>query len=401
MSADWERLLTAAIDGESLWQLVLSRPLLASVRAPKVTVRPLELRGQLCYQATQRRGPQEFHENLTAAELKEFVRRKFGGEFGDLHWFSAEGDFTARYKSAASVQVKRKPPSKSPPLTEHNQARQHLIPEGTAAPFLVEIGVMTADGRVKPSMYHKFRQINRYLEFIADVLPELPTDGPVRVVDFGCGKSYLTFALHHLLTAVHRREVEIVGLDRKLDVLRHCAEISTRLHCRGLRFVPGEIHAYQPTEPVHMAVALHACDTATDDALAAAMRWGCRVILAAPCCQHELNRLLPDDVLPGMTGYGLFRERFAAMATDALRARFLEARGWQTQVLEFIDTEHTPKNVLLRAVHQPRWTDAELGRRRQLYRELKRDLGLTTWRLECVLGEPGAPAAAVHSSPAP
>lgn len=388
MSADWELPLSLAIDSETLWQLVVSRPLAASVPVAKISARPVTLQGATIYQCTERRGSQEFHENIPAGELADWVRRRFGRDYGDLHWFSAAGDFTARWKPPGVVQLKRKPPSKAPPNTAHNRARQHLLPEGEPVPFLVENGVMTADGRVKPSMFHKFRQINRYLEFIADVLPELPSEGVLRVVDFGCGKSYLTFALHHLLTKLHHREVQITGLDRKLDVLRDCTQIAAKLHCAGLRFEPGEIHTFQSSDQIHMAIALHACDTATDDALAAAVKWGCHVILAAPCCQHELNRLLPNDVLPGVMGYGLFRERFAAMATDALRARWLEAHGYHTQVLEFIETEHTPKNVLLRAVQRQQWTDEERQRRRETYSELKRELGITMWHLERAFGEP-------------
>jgi SAM-dependent methyltransferase len=382
---DWDHLLTTAIHSESLWQLVLSRPLRASVRAAKVTVRPIALRDEIHFQATDRRGPQEFHENLAAGELSDWVRKRFGRDYGDLHWFSAAGDVTARWKPPGTVQIKHKPPSKQPPEVAHNRTRQYLIPEGQPCAFLAAVGIMTPDGRVKPTMYHKFRQINRYLEFIEDVLPDLPAEGTLRVVDFGCGKSYLTFALHHLLTAVHHREVEIVGLDRKLDVLQDCAEIAGRLHCTGLRFAIGELHTFDPHGPVHLAVALHACDTATDDALAAAVQWGCDAILAAPCCQHELSRLLPADALPGLTGYGLFQERFAAMATDALRARFLEVHGYRTQVLEFIETEHTPKNVLLRAVRRDAATDADRQRRREEYEQLKRQLGVTTWRLEQAL----------------
>jgi SAM-dependent methyltransferase len=379
---DWQQPLAAAIQTETLWQLVLSRPLLHSVRAPKITVRPVELRGEIAYQASERRGSQEFHENFAPAGLVEMVRKRFGRDYGDLHWFSLDGDFTVRWKSGGMVQLKRKPPSKGLVDVAHNRERRYLVPEGRPVPFLVAIGVMTADGRVKPTMSHKFRQINRYLEFIEDVLPELPSEGPLRVVDFGCGKSYLTFALHHLLTVVHERAVDIVGLDRKLEVLRDCTEIAGKLRCEGLRFAVGEIHTYEPTEPIHMAIALHACDTATDDALAAAVRWGCRAILAAPCCQHELNRLLPAETLPGLTGYGLFRERFAALATDALRARWLEAQGYRTQVLEFIETEHTPKNVLLRAVRRTEFPAEERQRREAEYLRLMRELGIGEWHLE-------------------
>ncbi|OYW11638.1 MAG: SAM-dependent methyltransferase, partial [Planctomycetales bacterium 12-60-4] len=205
--------------------------------------------------------------------------------------------------------------------------------------------------------------------------------GTLRVVDFGCGKSYLTFAVHHYLTAIRHREVDIVGLDRKTDVVTHCADISERLGCRGLRFEPGEIHTYTPAGAVHLAISLHACDTATDDALASALRWQSEVIFAVPCCQHEIAALLPETTLPGLTGYGLLKDRFAAMATDALRARYLETQGYRTQVVEFIETEHTPKNVLLRAVRRELSTE-ELADRQSKYASLKHDLGIAAWHLD-------------------
>ncbi|HUQ68463.1 MAG TPA: SAM-dependent methyltransferase, partial [Planctomycetaceae bacterium] len=361
---------------------VLSRPAQLSA-VEKIAVRPIDLGGERHYQWTFRRGPQEFHENLSIDELLRRVTEQFGPKFADLHWFAADGDYTARLKPGGAVKLQRKPPTKAlPSVIDHNRPREHIIPDGTPVPFLIDIGVMTPDGRVKPTMSHKFRQINRYLEFVADILPQLPVTGTIHIVDFGCGKSYLTFALHHLLTAVHHRNVQLIGLDRKTEVVRHCQQIAERLGCRGLSFREGDIATFTPTGPVHLAVSLHACDTATDDALAAAVSWGCDVIFAVPCCQHELMTLLPATTLPGLTEYGLLRDRFAAMATDALRARWLECRGYHTQVVEFIELEHTPKNVLLRAVRRKSVSADDYARRLAEYAEFKRDLGVTTWHLD-------------------
>lgn len=377
---DWQHLLQAAAAEQRLMQLVLSRPS-SPASVSKVSVRAIAVRGATHYQWTIRRGTQEFHENLDAAELLMRVEASLGTKYGDLHWFADDGDYTVRAKGPSQWKVQRKPPSKTVAETSHNRRRNYLIPDDRPCPFLQEVGVMLPDGRVKPSMFHKFRQINRYLEFVNDVYGELPAEGPIRVVDFGCGKSYLTFALHYFLTSIRRREVEIVGLDRKADVVEHCQGIAERLELRGLRFTPGEIHTFQPADAVHLAVSLHACDTATDDALANALRWQSRVIFAVPCCQHELARLIPGEKLPGLTGYGLFRERFAAMATDALRARFLETQGYRTQVIEFIETEHTPKNVLLRAVRRGN-TEQESAERMAEYQQLTEDLGITGWHLD-------------------
>ncbi len=377
---DWQQMLATTVSEGRLVQLVVSRPVAAST-VTKATVRPIDLQGQAQYQWTIRRGAQEFHENLSPEELLARVRTVVGPKYADLHWFADDGDYTVRQKGAGPWQVQRRPATKRAAPSTHNRPRRHLIPDDRPCRFLQEVGVMLPDGRVKPSMYHKFRQINRYLEFLHDVYDDLPAEGTLRVVDFGCGKSHLTFAVHHYLTAIRRRDVEIIGLDRKADVVAHCAEIAQKLACRGLRFEPGEIHTYQPAGPVHLAISLHACDTATDDALASALRWRSQVIFAVPCCQHELARLLPESTLPGMTGYGLLLDRFAAMATDALRARYLETQGYRTQVVEFIETEHTPKNVLLRAVRRE-YSAAELAERQTDYAKLKSDLGVAAWRLD-------------------
>ncbi|MEZ6066249.1 MAG: SAM-dependent methyltransferase [Planctomycetaceae bacterium] len=209
---------------------------------------------------------------------------------------------------------------------------------------------MTADGTVRAKQQHKFRQINRYLEFIDDVLPDLPPEGPLSIVDCGCGKSGLTFALHHHLTVNHGREVRAVGLDRESQVIDRCRNLSRRLELSGLTFLQGDIADYQPAGRVDMVVSLHACDTATDAALAQAVRWEADVILAVPCCQHEVAPQLTANALAGLLRFGLLKERFAADITDALRANLLEAVGYKSQIVEFIELEHTPKNLLIRAV---------------------------------------------------
>ena len=205
---------------------------------------------------------------------------------------------------------------------------------------------------MRSQRYDKFRQVNRFLELVEDVLPALPA-GPLRIVDFGSGKSYLTFALHHLLTVVHGREVEIVGLDLKAEVVDHCEALARKLGADGLRFEVGDIAGYEALAGVDLVVSLHACDTATDDALDRAVRAGAPVILAVPCCQHELLPQLENPALGPLLRHGTLRERFAAEVTDAARAQLLGAVGYDVQVVEFVELEHTPKNVLLRAVARP------------------------------------------------
>jgi len=384
-------LLAQSLNNNTFQRLVLSQPLQTKGNASKATVRPIELSGGTAYQWTVRIGAQESHENLTAEQLRQRAKTVFGTAFGDAHLFTSEADYTLRKKPCGPLKVKRAPSSLAPqPVEGHNRDKEYLIPVGKPCPFLVEVGIMLSDGKVRPAMYHKFRQINRYLEFVNDILQYLPAEGTLNVVDFGCGKSYLTFALHHLLTKIRNRTVSIVGLDLKEDVIEDCTQIAKRLGCEGLRFEVGRIESFQPTcfEPtgaVHLTVSLHACDTATDDALAAAIRWESDAILAVPCCQHELNQTLNRDLLAGLTGYGILRDRFASMATDALRARLLEVRGYKTQVLEFIDLEHTPKNLLLRAVRRKVPDPDGDAYRIATFEKLKADLALDTWRLEQAL----------------
>jgi SAM-dependent methyltransferase len=210
--------------------------------------------------------------------------------------------------------------------------------------------VQTPDGKVTKAKYDKFRQINRYLEFIEDVLEALPKDRTLRIIDFGCGKSYLTFAMYYYLHELQGRDIRVTGLDLKTDVINHCNELAQRLRYDQLHFERGDISTYQGATQVDMVVSLHACDKATDYALDKAVQWGAQVILAVPCCQHELNGQMRCEVLQPILKYGLIKERMAALVTDALRADLLEQQGYDTQILEFIDMEHTPKNLLIRAV---------------------------------------------------
>lgn len=380
--------LAGALRDETFLRLTLSQPLQPMKGAsPKVTVRPILLRDEIRFQWTSRVGSQEHHENLTGEELQQRVGKTFCVTFADAHLFTRTDDQTFRQHRSGQVRFKKSKPSLKPEANlDHNRDKQYLIPAGVPCPFLMEVGVMLPNGQIKAAMYHKFRQINRYLEFLEDIVPHLPETGTLNIVDFGCGKSYLTFALHHLLTRIHRRDVCIVGLDIKQDVIADCTRIAKLLDCTGLRFEVGRIESFQPQGHVHLAVSLHACDTATDDALAGAIRWQCEAIMAVPCCQHELNNTLDKSVLPGLTEYGIFRDRFAAMATDSLRARLLEVHGYRTQILEFIDLEHTPKNVLLRAVRRPSTSADELGSRLREYNRLKADLALSSWHLEREVG---------------
>lgn len=235
-------------------------------------------------------------------------------------------------------------------VLSHNRTKQYILQDGQPVDFLVGLGVQSPDGRVAKAKYDKFRQINRYLEFIEDVLERLPKEKTIRIIDFGCGKSYLTFAMYYYLHELKHREIEVTGLDLKEDVIAHCNRLAEKLQYHKLHFERGDISTYEGADAVDMVVSLHACDTATDYALEKAIKWGAKVIMAVPCCQHEVNKQIKCEVLQPILKYGVIKERMSALITDALRANLLEQCGYETQILEFIDMEHTPKNLLIRAV---------------------------------------------------
>jgi SAM-dependent methyltransferase len=259
----------------------------------------------------------------------------------------------------------------------HNRKKQYIMVEGEPIDFLVQLGIMTQQGKVVQSKYDKFRQINRYLEIVADCLPSLSSE-KLRIVDFGCGKSYLTFALFWYLKKL-RREISIVGLDLKQEIVEHCNLLAEELHYQGLHFQVGDIAHWQNQEPIDLVVSLHACDTATDAALVQAIRWNAQVILAVPCCQHELAPLIKDSEQTSLLRHGILRERLASLVTDALRAELLEAHGYQTQVMEFIELEHTPKNLLIRGIKQQKKTNIEAANKN--VDQLMERYGLQKWAM--------------------
>jgi len=231
----------------------------------------------------------------------------------------------------------------------HNKKKNYILNEGEKTPFLIELGIMTAQGKIVNAKYDKFKQINRYLELVSDCIPYLDKNKTIRIIDFGCGKAYLTFALYDYLVLKMGYNVEIVGLDLKENVIKFCSDLAQKLNYDDLRFEQGDIKGFQEFEDVDMVISLHACNTATDEALAKAVNWGAKVILAVPCCQHELLKKIKNEKMIPMMKYGILKEKLATLITDSLRANVLEIMGYRTQVIEFIDMEHTPKNVMIRA----------------------------------------------------
>ena len=327
----------------------------------KVILRPIELKNEIFYQKSAYEEKKVFHENLTEEGCRAAIDQLLE-EFKQVELVTEEERLTALIskKGKATIKIKRNCCAPKERDLSHNRKKEYLIPEGTPIPYLVDLGVMTKEGKIVHSRYDKYRQINRFLEFIEDVLSSLPKDRTVRILDFGCGKSYLTFAMYEYLHERKGYEVEMIGLDLKEDVMEHCNQLAEKYGYENLRFYTGDIADYEDENPIDMVVTLHACDTATDYALEKAVHWGAKVILSVPCCQHELNQKIANADLAPIMDYGLLKERFAALLTDGLRAKLLEEQGYQVQILEFIDMEHTPKNILIRGIYTGKKADTAL-----------------------------------------
>ena len=340
MAADIMQMLDAGCE-----RIVLSKPGKA-VEYRRVNV----FKKAGSYQIEKLTAKQAFHENVNKDVLADRIAQWLSGAFRQLNGFGNGTEYIFLVSKKGKVTFKQKKSALAPKMQpEHNRKKRYLLEEGEAIPPLVDMGVFTAEGKVVSAMYDKFRQINRFLEIIDDAVRTLPP-GPLNIIDFGCGKSYLTFVLYYYLTVKCRLTVQMVGRDLKAGVIEKCGQTAKKYGYTGLRFELGDINGYQAPFEVDMVVSLHACDTATDYALYNAIEWGAKLIFSVPCCQHELNGQMESSAFSLLTRYGIIKERFAALATDAIRANLLEYCGYKTQVLEFVDLSHTPKNLLIRAV---------------------------------------------------
>jgi len=348
---DLKTLLQDCFTAQTLISATLSSPK-KTTETIKVTIRPIQLKETLVYQWTEFKDNQAFHRNYSSEECQAALQSSIP-HYKQSLLCTSSADYQILVNKKGEATILKKSASKLPQTLPHNRQKQYLLEEGTPIPFLIELGIMNSHGKVYSDKRDKFRQINRFVEMVKDVLPILKTLQKVHIVDFGCGKAYLTFALYHFLHVVEGMNLSLVGVDLKTSVLEQCQEVADKLSYQGLHFVQGCIEDYQDQEPVDMVVALHACDTATDAALERAILWQATVILCAPCCQHELFQQISNSALEPLLKHGVLKERVAALVTDAARAQLLEVSGYQTQVIEFIETEHTPKNLLIRAVKKP------------------------------------------------
>lgn len=321
------------------------------------------------YQIEKYTQKQVFHENLDKEELEVYLLQELGTHFFRMNVWNAKVEYQMMISKKGKVHIIEKNCTKTAPKeqTGHNRKKKYLIPEGEMIEPLVDMGIFTKEGKIVHSMYDKYRQINRFVELVDDAVKNRELTH-LNIIDFGCGKSYLTFILYHYFTNVRKIPVHMTGLDLKEDVIEKCNRAAKKYGYENLHFELGDICGYQSSEQVDMVITLHACDTATDYALYHAVRWNTDMIFSVPCCQHELNSQMQSEDYSILTRYGLIKERTAALMTDAIRANLLEACGYKTDILEFVDFAHAPKNLLIRAKKKPVSKDQKEKRIREVER---------------------------------
>lgn len=303
--------------------------------------------GGSAYQAEKYTDRQVFHDNIKPSDLRAYLEEKME-DFRQLDCFAPGVCRTLRISKKGRQSVVSRPSDMKPSESAHNKTKNRLLKEGEIIPPLVDMGVFTPEGRVASKMQDKYRQINRFMELLDDGVRQLKKQR-IRIIDFGCGKSYLTFVVYYFLKEVRGLDIEMTGLDLKADVIDRCNETAKKYGYDALSFCLGDIAGYKPLHTPDIVISLHACDTATDYAIFNALSWGTEMIYSVPCCQHELNGQIKGDRLSALTKYGIIKERFSALMTDAIRGCLVESAGYKTELLEFVDLAHSPKNILIRA----------------------------------------------------
>ncbi|GMQ62335.1 class I SAM-dependent methyltransferase [Vallitalea maricola] len=315
----------------------------------KVNVKPVIIKGRLLYQFAYHYTKKVTHNNLDHDDTINELKNLMENYFKQGNFYTLEADYQVLVSKKGKANIIKKPPTKEKVDLDHNRTKNYILSENKPYDFLIKLGVMNKDGKVLANRYDKFKQLNRFLEMVSDCIEQLDKTKTINIIDFGCGKSYLTFALYHYLVEQLKLDINIIGLDLKKDVIEFCNKIAVELNYNKLKFVHGDIKGYEEIDKVDMVVTLHACDTATDDALVKAVNWGADVILSVPCCQHELLKQIHNNTMKSMEKHGIIKEKLSSLITDSVRGNILEIMGYSVQMLEFIDMEHTPKNILIRA----------------------------------------------------
>lgn len=363
--------LCSCFDSGKLIKIIFAGKRRKSIEYKKVTLRPVSIKGEYMYQAEFHYDKKVTHQNIPYYEGIDFACNIIENDFKQINILTEDEDIQILASKPDRPKVTRQATQRKAGDLSHDKKKQYIIEDGTPCDFLIELGVMSAEGKVFKKHYSKFRQINRYLEIADDSFDALPKEGTLRIIDFGCGKSYLTFALYYYLKLVRGRDVEIIGLDLKEDVIRFCNETAKKLGYDELTFLTGDIADFVSTG-ADMVVTLHACDTATDFALINAVKWHSKVILSVPCCQHELFSQIESDINQPMLKHGIIKDKFSEILTNSLRGLKLEAAGYDVNMIEFTSLEHTAKNVMIKAVLLDKENPAAKEKASQEYEALKK-----------------------------
>ena len=318
----------------------------------RIVLRPVMLKNALCFQAEKFKGAQVFHENIAHDNLSEWLESNVVARFKQVCVVLKDKDVTYLFSNGKVKRLEKITQSKKINVMQsNNRQKNYILNEGDDIPAFVDLGIFTKDGKIVKSMFDKFKQINRFVEIIDDVLKRY--DGnEITLLDFGCGKSYLTFIIYHYLVNVKNVNAKIIGYDLKSDVVEHCNELARKYGYSNLWFVVADVSKDKLyDEKIDVVVSLHACDTATDYALHYAISHNVPYIFSVPCCQHEVNQTVKngDGDLDILLKYGIVKERVSALLTDTIRAMLLEDEGYSVDVMEFVDLAHSPKNLMLRA----------------------------------------------------
>lgn len=338
------------ITEEEIIKLVISNKINKETEYKKIVFQLKEKNKKDFYQIEKYTDKQVFHENIEKSELKRKVEELFISKYKQLNAFSKESDFDLKVSKKGKVFLGvKKNESLKVFKKEHNRKKNYILEEGMIIEPLIDLGVFTKEGKVVNSKYDKYKQINRFIEIIDDEVKKLDQK-ELTILDFGCGKSYLTFILYYYFVEIKKIKVNMIGLDLKADVIKKCNDIAKKYNYEDLHFELGDINGFKYNNKVDMVITLHACDTATDYALYNAIKWNSKMIFSVPCCQHEFNSQIESEKFSILTNYGIIKERISALMTDSVRANLLECAGYKTQLLEFIDIAHSPKNILIRAI---------------------------------------------------
>lgn len=316
----------------------------------KITARAISIKNENIIQFEKFTEKQAFHENYTFEKASAEIINLIINEYRNINLFTEEADFQLIVSKKGSIKLTEKEPTKKQKIEDHNKKKQYIINENEPCDFLIHLGVMTKEGAVYAKKYDKFKQINKFLEIVDDSLKGKTLEDDFMIIDFGCGKAYLTFALYYYFYFIRNVKVRIIGLDLKDEVIEFCNKTAKKLNYEHLEFIYGDIRDFEYKSNVDMIVTLHACDTATDAALVKAINWNTEIILSVPCCQHEFYDKIVNSNMEPMLKHGLIKERVSSLVTDSLRSLFLETKGYKVQLMEFIAMEHTPKNILIRAI---------------------------------------------------